>query len=246
MPAEVVKAAALMYDMDMEPKLVGDEHSSDDEHAETQERNPRPRKLAFAEGVAATDGNSAQRLHEVLTRLTLPPDGVPAPAFSTSSGCTQDVFSTNCKNVAQSSTGQLIKSDNRHRWQNARRPWLRRRRLHQNMPKCSIRCRSSMIRFKCCSVSRVALNLERRSNTPILNMHSSSNSHLHNAHSSSSCPCTIRHKRALLPQALLKCKGRISAAAEGSRRRARTLAQLEPTVEPPRTGGAQECHRAAL
>ena len=100
MPAEVVKAAALMYDMDMEPKLVGDEHSSDDEHAETQERNPRPRKLAFAEGVAATDGNSAQRLHEVLPWIILPPVGVPAPAFAPSSGCTRHVSSTNCRNAA--------------------------------------------------------------------------------------------------------------------------------------------------
>jgi hypothetical protein len=107
MPAEVVKAAALVYDMGLEPELVcvGDEESSDHDHA--QERNPR--KLAFAEGVAASDGNSAQRLHEVLPWLILPPAGVPASAFAPSPGCTRDVSSTNCRNAAQSSTGQLIK-----------------------------------------------------------------------------------------------------------------------------------------
>ena len=116
------------------------------------------------------------------------------------------------------------------------------------MPKCSRKCRSSTIRFKCCRVSRVVFNFRHPSNTPILNMHSSSNSHIHNANSSSSCSCRciIHRKRALHPRALLKCKCRISAEAAGSLRRARTLAQQEPTVEPTRTGGAQECHRVAL
>jgi hypothetical protein len=100
MPAEVVKAAALVYDMGLEPELVciGEGESSDQQHAETQERNPR--KLAFAEGVAASDGNSAQRLHEVLPWLILPPVGVAAPAFAPSSGCTRHVSSTNCRNAA--------------------------------------------------------------------------------------------------------------------------------------------------
>ncbi len=102
MPAEVVKAAALVYDMGSEPELVcADEESSDHEHA-TEERTPR--KLSFAEGVAASDGHSAQRLHEVITWLIMPPACVPAPAFAPSSGCTRDVSSKNCRNSSQSST----------------------------------------------------------------------------------------------------------------------------------------------
>ena len=71
MPPEVVKAAAVRFELGFDPDLNDEDSSSDDETpSNTQEKYPR--NIVWAEGVAKTDGNSAQRLHEVCTHHIIP------------------------------------------------------------------------------------------------------------------------------------------------------------------------------
>jgi len=63
MNPEVVKAATLRFELGLDPDVLEQDDDSDDEDPPPK---PRPsRNIVWGEGVAATDGNSAQRLHEV-------------------------------------------------------------------------------------------------------------------------------------------------------------------------------------
>lgn len=64
MGAEVVKAAAIRFELGFDVELVDDEDMSDDDTARPPEDRVQ-RSIVWGEGVAATDGNSAQKLHEV-------------------------------------------------------------------------------------------------------------------------------------------------------------------------------------
>ena len=64
MGAEVVKAATIRFELGFVPELVDDEEFDDDD-APRPPQNRARRSIVWGEGVAATDGNSAQKLHEV-------------------------------------------------------------------------------------------------------------------------------------------------------------------------------------
>lgn len=64
MDPAVVKAATVRFELGLEPMVKDDEIISDDDEP-SPKQDKKTKSLVWGEGVAATDGNSAQKLHEV-------------------------------------------------------------------------------------------------------------------------------------------------------------------------------------
>jgi len=65
MDPAVVTAATVRFELGLEPEIKDSEIDSDDDGPSPQESRT-PKKLVWGEGVSETDGNSAQKLHEVI------------------------------------------------------------------------------------------------------------------------------------------------------------------------------------
>jgi hypothetical protein len=65
MKPEVVKAAAVRFELGEEPDAWDASDDSEDDEPEPTPAARAKRRIVWGEGVAAADGNSAQKLHEV-------------------------------------------------------------------------------------------------------------------------------------------------------------------------------------